>query len=144
MQQLEIEHKNEEQEQNRECRGRRLAITANVFRIEKTDSFYCQSENNSQIYYFIRYSEKDAWCSCPDNSVRGKKCKHIYGLEYSMRLATVKHVDKLPTEIPKKVTKSYTEGPTRQESQPLNDTSSSTKEEENRLPTSWKSDQYGY
>ena len=97
MQQLKVEHKNEEQEQKRECKGRRLALTANVFHVEKTDSYYCQSETNSQIHYFIRYSEKDVWCSCLDQSTRGLKCKHIFCIEYAKRLATVKVVDKLPT-----------------------------------------------
>ena len=52
----------EEQEIKRECKGRSLALTRNVFRIEKTDSFYCQSENNENIYYFIRYApDKLVW-----------------------------------------------------------------------------------
>jgi len=110
MQQLKVEQKNEEQEIKRECKGRALAITRNVFRIEKTDSFYCQSENNENVYYFIRYApDKLVWCSCPDNSMRQMKCKHIFGLEYSIRLGTLKDVDKLPVEVKKEVTKSYTE-----------------------------------
>ena len=118
MQQLKVEHKNED-EVKRECKGRRLAISRNVFRIEKTDSFYCQSENKMNVYYFIRYApETLIWCSCPDSSIRQMKCKHIWSIEYAIRLATVKDVDKLPAEILKKVTKSYTEDPSRLESQP--------------------------
>lgn len=112
MQQLKVEHKNEEQEQiKRECKGRRLAISRNVFRIENTDSFYCQSENNESLYYFIRFSPDIlTWCSCPDSSMRQMKCKHIFCIEYAIRLATVKHVDKLPTiEVKREVTKAYTE-----------------------------------
>ena len=30
------------------------------------------------------------------NSMRQMKCKHIFGIEYAIRLATVKDVDKLP------------------------------------------------
>ena len=82
----------------------------NVFRIEKTDSFYCQSENNENVYYFIRYApDKLVWCSCPDSSMRQIKCKHLWGIEYAIRLATVKDVDKLPIEVKREVTKSYTE-----------------------------------
>jgi predicted nucleic acid-binding Zn finger protein len=101
-----------EQRYKRECRGRALALTRNVFRIEKTDSFYyCQSENNSNVYYFIRYApEKLEWCSCPDSSIRGQKCKHLFGIDYAIRLATVKDVDKLPVEVKKREgSKSYTQ-----------------------------------
>lgn len=93
MQQLNVEQKiiekqQSEQEQiKRECKGRALAISRNVFRIEKTDSFYCQSENNENVYYFIRYSpDVLTWCSCPDSSTRGMKCKHQFGVEYAIRL----------------------------------------------------------
>jgi predicted nucleic acid-binding Zn finger protein len=109
MQQLKIEHKNED-EVKRECKGRCLAITRNVFRIEKTDSFFCQSENNESLYYFIRFSPDIlTWCSCPDSSVRQMKCKHIFCIEYAIRLARVKDVDKLPIEVKREVTKTYTE-----------------------------------
>ena len=50
------------------------------------------------------------WCSCPRfNSMRQMKCKHIFGVEYAIRLATLKEVDKLSAEVKKEVTKSYTE-----------------------------------
>jgi predicted nucleic acid-binding Zn finger protein len=110
MQQLKtIEHKNEDVK--RECKGRRLAISRNVFHIEnETDSYYCQSENKMDVYYCIRYApETLIWCSCPDSSIRQMKCKHIWSIEYAIRLATVKDVDKLPIEVKREVTKSYTE-----------------------------------
>jgi predicted nucleic acid-binding Zn finger protein len=108
MQQLKVEHN--EDEVKRECKGRRLAISRNVFRIEKTDSFYCQSECQNNIYYFIRYApEILVWCSCPDSSMRQMKCKHIFAIEYAIRLATIKDVDRLPIEVKREVTKSYTE-----------------------------------
>jgi predicted nucleic acid-binding Zn finger protein len=109
MQQLKVEQ-NQEQEIKRECKGRVLAISRNVFRIEKTDSFYCQSENKNDVYYFIRYAPNVLiWCSCPDSSMRQMKCKHIFGVEYAIRLVTLKEVDKLPDQVKKEVTKSYTE-----------------------------------
>ena len=37
------------------------------------------------------------------------KCKHLFGVEYAIRLATVKDVDKLPEQVKREVTKSYTE-----------------------------------
>jgi hypothetical protein len=84
MQQLKVEQNKpqqsvEEQEQiKREGKGRALAISRDIFRIEKTDSFYCQSENKANVYYFIRYApDVLACCSCPDSSMRQMKCKHI-------------------------------------------------------------------
>jgi hypothetical protein len=46
----------EEQEQKRESKGRALAISRDIFRIEKTESFYCQSENknNDTTLYVTR------------------------------------------------------------------------------------------
>jgi hypothetical protein len=100
----------EEQEQKRESKGRALAISRDIFRIEKTDSFYCQSENKNNVYYFIRYSpDVLVWCSCLYNSMRQMKCKHLFGVEYAIRLATVKDVDKLPDQVKREVTKSFTE-----------------------------------
>jgi predicted nucleic acid-binding Zn finger protein len=37
------------------------------------------------------------------------KCKHTFAVEYAIRLARIKEVDKLPDQIKKEVTKSYTE-----------------------------------
>ena len=99
-----------EQEQKRECKGRALAISRNVFRIEKTDSFYCQSENNANVYYFIRYSpDVLTWCTCPDNSTRGMRCKHLWSIEFAIKTGTLKDVDRLPVEVKREVTKLYTE-----------------------------------
>jgi predicted nucleic acid-binding Zn finger protein len=100
----------EEERFKRECKWRTIALTRNVFHIEKTDTFYCQSENNSNVYYFIRYSpEVLMWCSCPDNSMRGMNCKHTFAVEYAIRLATVKVVEKLPVAVKREVTESYSE-----------------------------------
>jgi predicted nucleic acid-binding Zn finger protein len=46
-----------------------------------------------------------ACCSCPDSSMRQMKCKHIWSIEYAIRLATVKDVNKLLVEVTQKVTK---------------------------------------
>ena len=104
MQQLkQVEHKNEEQEQKRECKGRRLAITGKIYRLQNTDDvFYVESESSNDTYYLVKYNLSDSWCSCRDNSMRSgqiKKCKHIWSIEYSIRLATVKVVDKLPLGV---------------------------------------------
>jgi hypothetical protein len=101
MQQLKIEHKkipksnnskvvSEEKpaeleyENKREGHGLNIALTRKVFRLQNSDTFYCQSES-TDIYYFIRYEPYFSWCSCLDNSMRHIKCKHIFGVEYSIR-----------------------------------------------------------
>jgi predicted nucleic acid-binding Zn finger protein len=111
MQQLKVEHKNEEQEQKRECKGRRLAITGKIYRLQNTENvFYVLSESRSDnTYYLVKYNLSDSYCSCPDSSMKQMKCKHIWSIEYAIMLATVKDVDKLPIEVKKEVTKSYTE-----------------------------------
>jgi hypothetical protein len=38
------------------------------------------------------------WCNCPDNSIRGLKCKHQFAIEYAIRLGTLKDIEKLPKE----------------------------------------------
>ena len=100
----------EEQKYKRECKGRALALTRNVYRLVNTDTFYCQSESSKDIYYFVKFKpDVIEWCSCPDSSMRGMKCKHTFAVEYAIRLATVKDVDKLPEQVKKEVTKSYVE-----------------------------------
>lgn len=111
MNQLEIVHKKstsktnqiteqvETVENKREDKGRILATSRRVYRIQNSDTFYVESENSNNIYYFVRFNPSVfEWCSCPDNSMRSIKCKHIFCIEYAIRLATVKDVEKLPKE----------------------------------------------
>ena len=130
MQQLTIEHKkipnkshvvalkskqNQELENKREDHGRNIALTKNVYRLQKTDIYYVQSESVDNVYYYVRYNfDVLEWCSCPDNSIRGIKCKHQFAIEYAIRLGTLKDIDKLPAEAKKYPqqqipAKSYTE-----------------------------------
>ena len=89
----------EEIENKREGKGRILATSRRVYRIQNSDTFYVESENSNNIYYFVRFNPSVyEWCSCPDNSMRSVKCKHIFCIECAIRLATVKDVDKLPVE----------------------------------------------
>jgi len=57
MQQLKVEqNKEDEQAQiKRECKGRRLAISRNVYRLRHTDVFYVESESSDNIYYYVKY-----------------------------------------------------------------------------------------
>ena len=93
MQQLNVEQKiiekqQSEQEQiKRECKGRALALTRKVYRLNNTDVFYVESESSNDTYYFVKYKpDVLTWCSCPDSSTRGMKCKHQFGVEYAIRL----------------------------------------------------------
>ena len=108
MQQLKIEHKSnnqkvvgnsEELENKREGKGRLLATSRNVYRLQNTDTFYVESEACNNLYYYVKYNPSVfEWCSCPDNSIRGQTCKHIFGIIYSIKKATLKDIDKLPAE----------------------------------------------
>jgi predicted nucleic acid-binding Zn finger protein len=91
-------------------KGRVIALSRRIYRLMQTDVFYVESEWTDNLYYFVKFKpDVIEWCSCPDNSMRGMKCKHLFGVEYATRLATVKDVDKLPEQVKREVTKSYTE-----------------------------------
>src|SRR5688500_14497994 len=90
----------EEQKYKRECKGRSLALTKKVYRLN-TDVFYVESESSNDTYYFVRYKpDVLEWCTCPDNSMRGgqMKCKHLHAIEFAIRLGTLRDTDRLPTE----------------------------------------------
>ncbi|MGE3859150.1 MAG: SWIM zinc finger family protein [Nitrososphaeraceae archaeon] len=94
-QKLEVENK-------REDHGRNIALTRNVFRLQNTDTYYAQSESVENIYYCVRYNFGVLeWCSCPDNSIRGIKCKHQFAIEYAIKLGTLKDIEKLPINAKK-------------------------------------------
>jgi hypothetical protein len=96
MQQLKVEHKkipkttsqkqvvgnSEELEENkREGYGKNIALNRNVYRLQNTDVFYVESESSNDLYYYVRYNFSGfEWCSCPDNSTRGIKCKHQFAI----------------------------------------------------------------
>jgi hypothetical protein len=94
---------NQELDNKREGHGRNIALTLNVYRLLTSDVYYVQSERSSEIYYYVKYNPSVfEWCSCPDNSTRrGITCKHQFAIEYSIRLGTLKDIDKLPAEAKK-------------------------------------------
>jgi hypothetical protein len=113
MQQFTVEHKSnntkqvvsnenkiEEQEKIREARARTLALTKNIFRLQNTDAFYCESESVKDLYYFVRYNHSsvvESWCcSCKDNSTRYVKCKHCFAIEFAIKWETIKDIDEIP------------------------------------------------
>ena len=90
---------NTEKKDRRPGKGRCIALSRKVFRILNSDIYYVESESSDNIYYFVKFKpDVFEWCSCMDNSTRGIKCKHIWGLEFAIRLGTLKDIDKLPAE----------------------------------------------
>lgn len=83
----------------RESRGRVIALSRTVYHITGKNVYYVESESEDGIYYYIMWNtEKEIeWCSCVDHSMRGKRCKHIFAIEYAIRGNTIKETDKLPT-----------------------------------------------
>src|SRR5262245_21521381 len=93
------QHQELEVKNKREDHGRYIALTRNVFRLQNTDTYYVQSESVENIYYYVRYNFGVLeWCSCPDNSIRGIKCKQQFAIEYAIKLGTLKDIEKLPKE----------------------------------------------
>ncbi len=89
-----------EKKNRREGRGRVLALSRRVYRLQNKDTFYVESESSDGRYYFVRFEPTSfEWCSCFDNSTRGEKCKHLYAIEYAIRFNTIKEVPKLPADV---------------------------------------------
>ena len=91
----------EPKKNRREGRGRVLALSRQIYRLLNKNTFYVESESSDNRYYFVRYNPSVfEWCSCKDfESNRAERCKHIFAIEYAIRFATVKEVDKLPEEV---------------------------------------------
>jgi hypothetical protein len=99
MQQLKVEHENTTEKCRRKGKGRVLAISRRIYRLQNTDVFYVESESSDNTYYFVKFKpDVVEWCSCCDNSMRGLKCKHIWSIEFAIRLRIIKDTDILPTE----------------------------------------------
>ena len=109
MHQLKVEHNKKDR---RPGKGRCIALSRRIYRLQNTDVFYVESESSDNIYYFVKYQPNalEWWYSCRDNSTRHKKCKHIYSLEFAIRMGTLKETDKLPADA-KRVTSSVLVSP---------------------------------
>ena len=107
-----VEQKNTsgKKKDRREGKGLVLALSRRIYRLIQTNVFYVESESTNNIYYFVKFKPDviGSWyCSCPDNSTRHKKCKHLHPIEFAIRMGTLKDTDGgLPTEakVKKKVT----------------------------------------
>ena len=105
MQQLETSKQivEEEQQYKRMCKGRSLAQSQKMSTVLwNTDVFYVESESSNDTYYFVKFKpDVIEWCSCPDNSMRTggqMRCKHIWSIEFAIRMGTLKDTDRLPKE----------------------------------------------
>jgi predicted nucleic acid-binding Zn finger protein len=110
-----------EQQYKRMGRGRVIAQSRRIYRLLQTDVFYVESESTDNVYYFVKFKpDVVEYCTCPDNSLRvgQMKCKHLWSIEFAIRLGSLRDIDRLPTEakvkkvvvVPAVVTpKSYTE-----------------------------------
>lgn len=101
MQQLETSKQIVEEEQRckRECKGRALAISRRIYRLLNTDVYYVESESSDNIYYFVKFKpDVIEFCSCMDSSTRNVRCKHLYSIEFAIRLGTLKDTDRLPSD----------------------------------------------
>jgi len=88
-----------EQRYKRECKGRALALTRNVYRLVNTDVFYVESESSNDTYYFGKFKpDVVEFCTCMDSSTRNVRCKHSFAVKYAIRLGTLRDIDRLPTE----------------------------------------------
>ena len=93
------ENKSEELEnKRRQGHARNIALTRNVFYLLGSKNvYYVQSERSNEIYYYVKYNpDVFEYCSCPDNSIRGTKCKHQFAIEHSIRKNTLKEIERLP------------------------------------------------
>lgn len=86
----------------REGRGRVLALSRQIYRLQGKDTFYVESESCDGRYYFVRFNHSldGGFCSCKDyESNRSEMCKHQHAVYYAIGFNTVKEVDKFPPEV---------------------------------------------
>jgi hypothetical protein len=123
MQQLKVEHENTTKKDRRSGKGRVIALSRRIYRLMQTDIFYVESESTDNVYYFVKFKpDVIELCTCPDNSMRtggGQiKCKHLYAIEFAIKMGTLRDTERLPPEAKVRKTiavtltikpKSYTE-----------------------------------
>lgn len=83
----------------REVKGKSIALERTIFHITGKNVYYVESQDEDGHFYYMSWNiDKELeWCSCPDNSMRGNRCKHIYAVEYAIRKNRVVETDKLPS-----------------------------------------------
>jgi putative transposase len=69
----------------RETRGLAIAQTGNqINRVE--ESFYVVQSQSGNGEYAVTMIDREWICECPDNKFRHVKCKHIFAVEFSLKL----------------------------------------------------------
>jgi predicted nucleic acid-binding Zn finger protein len=83
-----------------------LALSRHIYRLQNTDNtYYVESETRDDQYYFCKFKPEvlelsRGYCSCKDNSTRrGLKCKHLWGIEFAIKLGTIKEIDNPLTNV---------------------------------------------
>ena len=74
-----------------------MAFLGSVLRIQNSNSngFYIASESASNRFYYVEYKDNYNFCTCGDYaSNRSDKCKHIFPVDYAIRLNLIQHVEK--------------------------------------------------
>ncbi len=111
------------------AKGIVVAMSCEILKIDE-ETYRVQSEKAVDRYYIVRFSNKEPhYCTCKNWEIVSQRdanhiCKHMRSIIYaSVHNLIVEQV------------------PQRPEIQPHHHTSA---EEEIRIPSSWKSDQYGY
>src|ERR1044072_5773135 len=99
MQQLKIEHKNITKKDRRPGKGRALALSRRIYRLQNTNNmYYVESETSDDQYYLCKFKPEGleySQCSCKDNSTRrGSKCKHLWGIEFAIKWGIIKDIDR--------------------------------------------------
>jgi predicted nucleic acid-binding Zn finger protein len=101
----------EKKKDRRAGKGRVIALSRQMFNLSNRSTYYVESETTDNRYYFVRFEPSSfEWCSCMDyGSNRSEKCKHLYAVEYGIRMGTMKEVDKLPEEVHSNIKKQSAE-----------------------------------
>lgn len=68
---------------DREERGKLLFKSTRIVKI--TNGWRVTSQSNSQQQYIVKFTRHEPKCSCPDCTIRKKKCKHIWAVEFYIK-----------------------------------------------------------
>lgn len=72
MQQVQVERK-----QSRYSKGVIIAASRQITGIEGEEAWLVESETTDGKFYKVTVDGK---CECPDSTIRGRICKHVYGV----------------------------------------------------------------
>jgi putative transposase len=82
----------------REERGQEIANLQNqIKRID--DLTYVVKSQSHNVEYCITKVDNDWLCECPDNKYRHVKCKHVFGVEFSLKLKEQVKISRVIQEV---------------------------------------------